>query len=196
MTWQDNYNLYRITWRNSTKQVSIKEFKHTTGPTTIIPDTPLGIFHLFFTLEILQYIVDETNRYALQCMGETEFTAWQKVTVPELERCSLGPWSWWDSWGSLPWVITGKKIQRTTTHQLHPASPGIGFMTFKNTSISQTMSSWHQLVLQHEAILKMLTERFESVFNLHKELSVDEAMKRWFHSRADLPWNNTSQWNH
>ena len=36
-------------------------------------------------MEILQYIVDETNRYALQCMGETEYNRWNEVTPSELE---------------------------------------------------------------------------------------------------------------
>ena len=35
----------------------------------VIPDSPLGIFHPFFTIEILQFIVEQTNKYALECIG-------------------------------------------------------------------------------------------------------------------------------
>ena len=50
------------------KSISLKDFTHTVGQTVVIPDSPLGIFHLFFTIEILQFIVEQTNKYALECM--------------------------------------------------------------------------------------------------------------------------------
>ena len=51
------------------KSISLKDFTHTVGPTFVIPDSPLGIFHPFFTIEILQFIVEQTNKYALECIG-------------------------------------------------------------------------------------------------------------------------------
>ena len=47
--------------------------------------TTLGIFKLFFTVEILQYIVEQTNKYALECMGQPSFDSWQPLTVADLE---------------------------------------------------------------------------------------------------------------
>ena len=51
----------------------------------ILPDFPVGIFCLFFTMDFLQYIEDQTNLYTCICMEETIFESWEKVTVDELE---------------------------------------------------------------------------------------------------------------
>ena len=72
-------------WTSTMKSITPKDFTHTVGPTVVIPDSPLGIFKLFFTVEILQYIVEQTNKYALECMGQPSFDSWQPLTVAELE---------------------------------------------------------------------------------------------------------------
>ena len=63
----------------------MNDFTHPVGPRVILPDSPLGIFQLFFTMEVIEMIVEQTNLYAYQCMGDTAFEAWQKVTAAELE---------------------------------------------------------------------------------------------------------------
>ena len=47
-----------------------------------IPCSVLETF--YFALELLQCIVDQTNLYAQQCMGDDKYTAWNKVTIEEL----------------------------------------------------------------------------------------------------------------
>ena len=51
------------------------------GPTVPIPQSPVEVFNLFFTDEICRLIVEQTNLYAQQNLGEDE---WDKVTVEEL----------------------------------------------------------------------------------------------------------------
>ena len=49
-------------------------------PPLPIPRSPLQTFLLIFTTAILQCIVDQSNLYASQCMGE-RFDTWQPVTM-------------------------------------------------------------------------------------------------------------------
>ena len=53
-------------------------------PPLPIPRSPLQTFLLIFTTAILQCIVDQSNLYASQCMGE-RFDTWQPVTIEELK---------------------------------------------------------------------------------------------------------------
>jgi hypothetical protein len=43
------------------------------GPKVLIPASPVQIFNFFFTIEILEYIVQQTNLYASECMGAVAF---------------------------------------------------------------------------------------------------------------------------
>ena len=49
----------------------MNDFTHPVGPCVILPNSPLGIFQLFFTMEVIELIVEQTNLYAYQCMGDT-----------------------------------------------------------------------------------------------------------------------------
>ena len=54
-------------------------------PTVPIPDSPLEVFELFFSADLQQKIVDETNRYARQVMGDVRYSSWTKLTREELK---------------------------------------------------------------------------------------------------------------
>ena len=64
------------------KPISVTEFEETAGPKVPMPSSPLGIFSLLITMT---YIVDQSNQFALKCMGEERFGTWTKVTVEELQ---------------------------------------------------------------------------------------------------------------
>ena len=55
------------------------------GPTVPISDSPLEIFQLFFTSELMHEIQLQTNRYAREVMGPEKYAKWTEVTVAELE---------------------------------------------------------------------------------------------------------------
>ena len=42
------------------------------------------IFFLFFTPTLLELLVEQTNKYAAECMGLEKYEKWDKVTVDEL----------------------------------------------------------------------------------------------------------------
>ena len=50
-----------------------------------ISESPLEVFELFFTEELQEMLVVESNRYARQVMGEEQYTHWNKITVQELK---------------------------------------------------------------------------------------------------------------
>ncbi len=62
--------------------VTVRPFSQPIGPRS---PTPVEVFKLFFTTTLLQYIVEQTNLYAFQCMGEELYQTWEKVTVIEVE---------------------------------------------------------------------------------------------------------------
>ena len=53
------------------------------GPTVPIPESPIDIFNQ--RISCRGYIVDESNRYAQQVMGQERFDKWTKITLPELQ---------------------------------------------------------------------------------------------------------------
>ena len=58
--------------------ITVESFTKTPGPKQSIPQTAKEIFHLFFTPTLLELIVEQTNKYAAECMG---IDKWDKVTV-------------------------------------------------------------------------------------------------------------------
>ena len=60
-------------WTERLTPVLIKQFTSTTGPKVNIPESPQEVFELFFSDDLLDIIVEESNRYAAQVMGDECF---------------------------------------------------------------------------------------------------------------------------
>ena len=58
-------------WSLQSSRVIVEPFSQHVGPTVTILESPLDIFSLIFTPAIIQYVVCETNRYAEQCLADT-----------------------------------------------------------------------------------------------------------------------------
>ena len=65
-------------WSRTLSPIDIAPFVQPVGPTVPIPQSPVEVFNLFFTDEICTLIVEQTNLYAEQNLGEDE---WDEVTV-------------------------------------------------------------------------------------------------------------------
>ena len=76
-------------WSEQLPPVTIHLFTSHIGPTVPIPDSPLEVFELFFTADLQQKIVDDTNRYAKQVMGDIRYSSWTKIIREEL-KASIG----------------------------------------------------------------------------------------------------------
>ena len=70
-------------WSNELTRVHIPPFSSPVGPKIDVPDTPLGVFEVFFTPDILEEIVLQTNNYARQVLGDG-FSRYRPLTVQEI----------------------------------------------------------------------------------------------------------------
>ena len=57
------------TWSTTIKRVRIQPFTSPTGPIQNIPSSPLEVFDLFFSPDLYEKIVEESNVYAKGAMG-------------------------------------------------------------------------------------------------------------------------------
>ena len=73
------------TWSTSLKPVTVKSFDSPVGPTFAVLESAKEVFELFFSADLTQLVVDESNRYAEQVMGSEKFTRWNKITVDEFK---------------------------------------------------------------------------------------------------------------
>ena len=71
-------------WTETSESNVCQPFTSQTGPTVPISSEPIDTFRLFFTDELLDDIVKQTNLYAAQVMDEHQATKWVDVTVEEL----------------------------------------------------------------------------------------------------------------
>ena len=58
-------------------------FTNPVGLTRVVPSILNQIFFLFFTTSVLEHIVEQSNKYAAECMGEL-FAKWEPITTDEL----------------------------------------------------------------------------------------------------------------
>ena len=73
-----------INWTEELTSIHIEDFNKTPGPKVAIPRSVKDIFFLFFTPTLLQLIVDQSNKYAAECMGQEKYDRWTEITVAEL----------------------------------------------------------------------------------------------------------------
>ena len=73
------------TWTATPKRVLIQPFTSSVGPSLDIPSSPLEVFDLFFSPDLLQIIVRESNTYANIVMGNDKYEKWSKITVEEVK---------------------------------------------------------------------------------------------------------------
>ena len=70
------YSAENITWTENLTPITVKAFKKTPGPKVPIPRSAKEIFFLFFTPTLLELIVEQTNQYAAERMGQERFEKW------------------------------------------------------------------------------------------------------------------------
>ena len=75
-------------WSKNFEPVTIYPFTSQSGPTITVPEEPINIFNIFFSDDLVQLMVSETNRYAKEVLGN-KYDSWQQTTVNEV-RAYLG----------------------------------------------------------------------------------------------------------
>lgn len=161
------------------------------GPAVAISKSPLEVFQLFFTPELLDMIVKETNKYAEQVMGDEKFSKWKKMDVAEL-KALLGfkilmamnhlP-SIDDYWKRDPFLRYSPVADRISRDRFRELSRYLHFAD--NDLLVPRGSPGHDRLGKVRPIIDHLSSRFTEMYQPHCEVSVDEAMIK-FQGRSSL----------
>jgi hypothetical protein len=162
--------------------VYVDEFEEVTGPAVDVPDSVREVFELIFTPSIVQYIVDETNKYAQSVMGDDEYWKWDKVGMDDVYAyfgimIMMGlvqlP-ALHDYWSKNPLFYCpaiAERMPRDRFLQIHK------FLHFAdNDHIVQMDQPGHDRLSKVRPILDKIDERFMNIYHPHKECAIDEAM--------------------
>ena len=155
------------------------------GPAVSISKSPSEVFQLFFTPELLDMIVKETNSYAKHVLGDEKFSKWRKMDVVEL-KALLGfkilmainnlP-SIDDYWKRDPLLRYSPVADRISRDRFRELSRYLHFVD-NNTLVPRGTRKVRPLI-DH------LASRFTEMYEPHCEVSVDEAMIK-FQGRSSL----------
>ena len=64
-------------WSAALNPVTIPPFTSPVGPKVSIPESPSDTFQLMFTPALLDSMVEQSNMYAKEVMGEEKFSSWE-----------------------------------------------------------------------------------------------------------------------
>ena len=145
-----------------------------------LPQNPLDMFHLFFTLDIIRLITNETHRYAAQCLqgtnkhwstDEQEIEAYLGFCIlmgivrePEVR-------DYWSRDELLHYKPVAEKISRNRFEEI---SRYLHFVD--NTSLPRRGEPQFHQLQKVKGLLNMIRTPFTAVYAPHCCLSVDEAM--------------------
>ena len=130
----------------------------------------------------MEYIVEQTNLYALQCMGEERYSEWTKVTVEEFCAClgfmilmglvHLPALS--DYWSNDPTYRYDMIANRITRDRFLEVMRYLHFAD--NSTLPSPGSPNYNKLGKIKHVIESLNSSFKDVYNLHRDVSVDEAM--------------------
>ena len=168
-------------WTTALNRNTIKSFSSPVGPSVAISKSPLEVFQLFFTPELLDMIVRETNRYAKHVMGEEKYK-WKKMDVAEL-KALIGfkilmamnnlP-SIDDYWRRDPFLRYSPVANRISRDRFRELSRYLHFTD--NDTLVPRGSPGHDRLGKVRPFIDHLASRFTEMYQPHCEVSVDEAM--------------------
>ena len=162
------------------------------GPTVdAIPESPLEIFELFFSSDLLDLIVEESNRYAREAMGDEKYTTWQKVTTDDIQAL-LGfsilmgivqlP-SLDDYWNKDPLLHYTPIADRISRDRFRELSRYLHFAD--NATLVARGSPGYDRLGKVRPIINHFSAKFAEIYNPDKNVAVDEAMIK-FQGRSSL----------
>ena len=135
--------------------------------------------------------MDESNRYALQVMGQERFDKWTQITLPELRAymgfCILMGINRLpcieDYWRRDPALHYAPIADRITRDRFRDISRYLHFVN-NNTLVPQG-SPGHDRLGKVRPVMDHLSAKFAELYNPHRETAVDEAMIK-FQGRSSL----------
>ena len=169
-------------WSSNLSSVPISNFTSPVGPTTPVPDSPSKVFELMFTPSLMDTIVQQTNLYAKEVMGDEKYAAWEKVTLDEL-KAYLGfsilmginrlPAldDYWSSDHTLRYSPIADRISRDRFREI---SRYLHFAD--NSTLVPKGSPGYDRLGKVRPVIDHLSKQFADIYEPHKEVAVDEAM--------------------
>ena len=180
-----------FTWTSTPQHLTIHPFTSPVGPTVGISSSPKEVFDLFFSPDLLDKIVTETNNYAAKVMGAEKYAGWSKVTVEEL-RAFLGfkilmginhlP-SLDDYWSRDPFLRYAPVADRISRDRFRDISRYLHFVD--NDTLLPRGTDGHDRLGKVRPVIDHLAAKFAGLYRPHREVSVDEAMIK-FQGRSSL----------
>ena len=178
-------------WSEQLAPVTTHPFTSHIGPTVRIPDSPLEVFELFFTADLQQKIVDETNHYAKQVMCDIQYSSWTKITREELKAAII--FFYLDGhklatisgcyWRKDPLLHYSPISNRILRWHFREISQYLHFVN--NEDLTPQGDPMHDGLGKVRSLIDHLSSRFSSLYDPSKEVAVDKAMIK-FQGRSAL----------
>ena len=148
----------------------------------IVPESPSEVFELMFTPSLIDTIIEQTNLYAKQVMGDDKYAAWEEVSTDELKAylgfCILMGINWlpalddyWSSDHTLRYSPIAEKISRDRFREI---SRYLHFAD--NSTLAPKGSPGYDRLGKVRPVIDHLSKQFADLYEPNKEVAVDEAM--------------------
>ena len=169
-------------WSTNLTSLTMSDFNSSVGPTVPVPEKASEVFDLMFTPSFMDMIVEQSNLYARQVMGEEKYATWEKITREEL-RAYLGfcilmgiahlP-ALDDYWSTDPTLHYSPIADRISRDRFREISRYLHFVD--NTTLPERGSPGYDRLGKVRPVIDHLSERFTELYEPHREVAVDEAM--------------------
>ena len=178
-------------WSSTVKPVTIQPFTSPVGPKVAIPDSPSGTFDMLFTPALMDTIVEQSNLYAKEVMGDDKYSSWVKITREELKAylgfCILMGINHLpaldDYWSTDPTLHYSPIADRISRDRFREISRYLHFAD--NATLTPRGTPGHDRLGKVRPVIDHLSGRFSDVYNPNREVAVDEAMVK-FTGRSSL----------
>lgn len=169
-------------WSSTLTPLTIDDFTSPAGPTLTVPESPSDVFQLMFTPTFINSIVEQSNLYAKEVMGDDKYSSWEKITSEELKAyfgfCILMGINrlpaiddYWSSDQVLHYSPIADRIPRDRFREI---SRYLHFAD--NSTLEPRGSPGHDRLGKVRPVINHLSQRFSDLYKPHREVSVDEAM--------------------
>ena len=156
-----------------------------------MPSAPLGVFQLFFTDDLLKWIVCQSNLYAKQVLSEEAFERWKPVSTEELKAfigfCLLMGINHLpeieDYWKKDPFLHYAPIADRISRQRFRDLFRFLHFAD--NETLVPRGADGHDRLGKVRPLIDYHSGRFADTYHPHCEVAVDEAMIK-FQGRSSL----------
>ena len=170
------------TWQSSAQVVTLQSFTEEVGPAVSITPSILGTFRLFFTVALMSTVVEQTNLYARQVLGDNGVGNWTDVTESDIlaflgfailmginQLPSLA-----DYWKKDPYFHYSPIADRITRDRFLQIWRFLHFVD--NSTLLNRSDPEYDRLCRIRPVVDSVLEACKSNYRPHRHQSIDEAM--------------------